>query len=382
MKILYLAADAVPAPKGASVRIRTTVQIMRELGHEVELFTPAPAAGSPGHDTVALAEEGFLERMMALRRAAEEWLRGRRANLVQFRGIWEGVPAVAWARRAGAAAVFEAHGFPSIELHYHYPGLSAQDRVLRKIIAEEQALLAAVERVVTPSATGARFLAMRGVGADRIDVVPNTADPGLFSPPPVPPPDGAPFRLVYVGTLSPWQGLSTLLEALERFRGGAGIELHVVGPAKSAWRDDVRGLARRLRVHHALHLSGSMEQADLAPVLRTAHACVAPLPADPRNVVQGCCPIKILEYMAAGRPILSTFIAPVEEILEHEKTAWLVEPGSPAALAEGIAWLRDHPKEREEMGARAREAALERWTPACFRERVRGALDRVAKGVV
>ena len=98
--------------------------------------------------------------------------------------------------------------------------------------------------------------------------------------------------------------------------------------------------------------------------------------------MQGCCPIKILEYMAAARPILSTFIAPVEEILEHEKTAWLVEPGSPAALADGIAWMRSHPKEREEMGSRAREVALSRWSPASFRSRVAGSLDRLAKRVL
>jgi glycosyltransferase involved in cell wall biosynthesis len=381
VKILYLAADAVPAPKGAAVRIRTTVRLMRELGHDVELFTPAGAAEGD-HDTVELEGDGFLERMMALRRAAEDWLRGRRADLVQFRGIWEGVPAVAWARRSGAAAALEAHGFPSVELHYHFSGLATEDRVLRKIIAEEQAVLGAVDRVVTPSATGARFLEMRGVKPDRIDIIPNAVDAELFSPGPVPPPDGAPLRLVYAGTLSPWQGLPTLLEAMERLRGGAGVELHVVGPAKSSWREGVRALARRLRVHHALHLSGSMDQADLVPVLRTAHACVAPLPGDPRNSVQGCCPIKILEYMAAARPILSTEIAPVLEILSHGKTAWLVEPGSPAALAEGIAWMRAHPTEREAMGARAREEARARWTPALFRDRLRLALDRLAKRVI
>jgi hypothetical protein len=66
-----------------------------------------------------------------------------------------------------------------------------------------------------------------------------------------------------------------------------------------------------------------MERPDLVPVLQTAHVCLAPLADDPRNVVQGCCPIKLLEYMAAGRPILSTRIPPVEELLEHGQTAHL-----------------------------------------------------------
>jgi glycosyltransferase involved in cell wall biosynthesis len=120
-----------------------------------------------------------------------------------------------------------------------------------------------------------------------------------------------------------------------------------------------------------------MDQADLVPVLRTAQVCVAPLPADPRNSLQGCCPIKILEYMAVGRPILSTFIAPVEEILSHPGTGWLVEAGSPAALAEGIEWMRAHPREREELGLRAREEAVSRWGLGPFRERLETALGRL-----
>ena len=93
MKILYLAPDPVPSPKGAAVRIRRTVETYRELGHDVELFTPA---------SVDLKEANFLERMMAYRRAAAEWLEGRKADLIQFRSIWEGIPAVARARRVGA----------------------------------------------------------------------------------------------------------------------------------------------------------------------------------------------------------------------------------------------------------------------------------------
>jgi glycosyltransferase involved in cell wall biosynthesis len=368
VKILYLAADPASAQKGAGVRIRATLAAFRSLGHDVDAFDPPPPA--PG--------ASFLDRAMTLRRAAADWMRGRRADLVQFRSIWEGVPAVEWAQRAGAAVVLEAHGFPSIELPYHYPGLLEHDGVLRKIIAEEQVVLAAAHRVVTPSRTGARFLTMRGVAADRVDVVPNAVDPDLFSPALVPPPDDRPLRLVYVGTLAPWQGLGTLLEALARFRGAAGVELHTVGPARSSWRAEVRGLARHLRVHHTLHVSGAVAQPDLVPILRTAHVCVAPLPADPRNALQGCCPIKLLEYMAAGRPVLATAIAPVEEIAEHEKTAWLVEAGSPAALAEGIAWMRDHAAEREALGVRAREAVLATWTPAHFVRRVAASLERAA----
>jgi glycosyltransferase involved in cell wall biosynthesis len=378
VRILYLASDPVPAPKGASVRIRTTIESLRAQGHEVALFTMASSAEPlEGHDTVKLPDGNFLSRMMIMRRAAALWLSARRADLVVFRGIWEGLPAIAWARRSRAKVVYEAHGFPSMELSYHYPALRSADGVLRKIVAEEQVALRASDRVVTPSATGARFLMMRGVDPARIDVIPNAVDVELFSPSGAPLDAAPPHRIVYVGTLSPWQGLAVLLEALARLGRRSSLELHVVGPAKSAWRRALRAQARRLRVHHALVLSDAMEQRDLVSVLRTAQVCVAPLLADPRNVVQGCCPIKLLEYMAAGRPILSTAIGPVEELVTHAVTAHRVSPGSAPALSDGIAWMLGHPAEREAMGARAREVASGRYTRAHLDRRLADLVARL-----
>jgi glycosyltransferase involved in cell wall biosynthesis len=241
-------------------------------------------------------------------------------------------------------------------------------------------VLEASDRVVVPSRTSAAFALRLGVPSTRISVIPNAVDVGRFAPGP-PPPDAPPFRLVYVGTLAPWQGLACLVEAIALLRGRGMVELHVVGPVKGTWGRALATLARRLRVHHAVRLSGPMAHADLAPVLRTAHACVAPLPADPRNALQGCCPLKLLEYMAAGRPILSTRVTPVEEIVEHGVTAHLVRPGSATALADGIAWMLEHPAEREALGARAREAALARWTPDAFRARMAALAEALRDGV-
>jgi glycosyltransferase involved in cell wall biosynthesis len=370
VKILYVTCDRHPSPKGASVRIGLTLDAFRAGGHEVEHFTPAEAEDSP-------ASGNFLERMMAFRSRTAHWLASRPADVVQFRGLWEGVAALDWARRTGARAIWEAHGFPSVELAYHHPRLRGNHRLLGKIVDEERALATGVDGLLVPSRTSALFVRRMGVDPARVAVVPNGVDVACFVPPAVPPPDAPPFRIVYQGTLSPWQGLETLLEALALLRGRGLVELHVVGPLKASWRRRLRSQARRLHVHHALHLSGPMEQRDLPPVLASAHLCVAPLAADPRNAMQGCCPIKVLEYMAAGRPILSTRLAPVEEILVDGDTALLVVPGSAAALADGIAWFLDHPGEREAMGLRARAAVESRFTTEAFRENLGAALARL-----
>jgi glycosyltransferase involved in cell wall biosynthesis len=372
LRILYLAPDPVTLRKGSAVRIAQTLTALRELGHEVESFTPEPPAEAEAR------EPNFLRRALAFREQAARWLSGRRGDLVQFRSPWEGLPALDWARRHGARAVYEAHGFPSIELPYHYPGLRTRFALLEKLAGDERMLLVGADRVLTPSRTGALHLRRLGVPAGRIGVVGNAVDTELFRPAPVAPPDVPPLRVVYTGTLAPWQGLSTLLEALALLRGSPPLELHVIGPARATWRHALRTQARVLRVHHALHLSAPMAQADLLPVLQTAHLCVAPLPDDARNAVQGCCPIKLLEYMAAGRPILATRVAPVEEILEHGRTAHLVRAGSAADLAAGLRFLAAHPAEREALGAAARERAVEAWQPARLRSGLQESLRAVA----
>lgn len=380
MKVLYLACDPAPMPKGSSVRIEATLRALQALGHEVQALTPAgPAApwSFLPHETAALPEGNHLTRMLAWRAAAEDWLSGRRADLVQFRGPWEGGPALAWAARSGAATVFEAHGFPSVELPAHYPALEDRPSLVDKLIAEEQAVLTKADLLLTHSRTGRRYLLSRGAHPERIAVVPNFVDLDLFTPPQTPPADATPLRVVYVGTLAPWQGLSVLLEAFSLLRGRIPAELHVIGPRKGPWHRELALLARRLRVRPLLKVSGAMARGDLAAALRTAHICVAPLPSDERNSGQGCCPLKVLEYMAAGRPILATSVAPLREILVHMDTAYLAKPGSPAALAEGLAWMAAHPAEREALGVKARERARACWTPEHFQDRLGAALSRL-----
>jgi glycosyltransferase involved in cell wall biosynthesis len=380
LRILYLAADVVPSPKGAAVRIERTVRTMTALGHDVRLLTSCAATGAGldgiAHETISLPQSNFLARMLAFRRATAAWLEKQSGDLVQCRTIWEGLAAVRWAQARGVPAVFEANGLPSIELPYHYPALFGAPALLEKLIAEEQKVMWAARLIVTPSRTGARYIHSRGVPPERVCVVPNAVDPQLFSPAPVSPSDGTPFRIVYQGTLAPWQGLATLLEALTRYRGKTDVELHVVGPSKSAWRQSLRRLARRCRVHHILHISGATSQQDLVPVLRTAHLCVAPMPADPRNVLQGCCPIKVLEYMAAARPVLATTIPPLLELLEHGRNAFLVRPGSPLDLGDGIEWMLAHPDERERLADCARRDVMARFTPECFMMRISEVLER------
>jgi glycosyltransferase involved in cell wall biosynthesis len=302
---------------------------------------------------------------LAFREAAQELLTREPPDLVWFRSPWEGVPAVREAWRRGIPAVYEAHGFPSVELPAHHPGLRTREKTLERLVAEENMLLQGSELLITPSRTGSLFLQRRGVPPGRIRVVPNAVRLERF-PEPAPPAAELPLRLAYLGTLAPWQGLGTLVEALAHLKGRLEVRLRVVGTRKGVWFRELRSLIRGLGVRGMLEVEGPLAPEQVPAFLAQSQVCLAPLPDDPRNSLQGCCPIKILEYMAAGRAVLATRVSPVEEILEHGRTGWLVRPGSPSALAEGLLTLAARPELVEALGRKARAEAEAGWAHPRF----------------
>jgi glycosyltransferase involved in cell wall biosynthesis len=377
-RVLYMAPDLVPFPKGSGTRIEATVRALAGHGAAVTLITPAPpphvgGARLPGvdHRLVELGGGPPLARFLAFRDGCAQVL-SEGWDVAWFRSPWEGIPAVL--SDSVRATVYECHGVPSIEMPSHDPTLRSDPVLLENLVAEENLVLMRASRVATPSQTGRTYLLSRGVRPERLDVVPNAVECG---PRLAVPARGERLRLLYVGTLAPWQGVAGLFEALAFLRGRLDLELTLVGTRKGVWMRALRARAEGLRVRSRIRLLGARSAAELLPLMGEADVCVAPLVDDPRNSVQGCCPIKILEYMAAGRPILSTRVRPVEEILRHGETAWLVEPSSPWALAGGVLWMAEHPAEAEALGARAREEARARWHPDGFRTRIGALLSRL-----
>ena len=71
-------------------------------------------------------------------------------------------------------------------------------------------------------------------------------------------------------------------------------------------------------------------------------------------------PTKLYEYMAMGKGIVASALGQIAEVLEHDRTAWLVTPGSPESLAAGLKTLIDDPAHCARLGAAARDTAVSR----------------------
>ncbi len=270
-------------------------------------------------------------------------------RIAQFRDPWSGIPLIHSLPRS-CPLVYEVNGLPSIELPTRYPRLP--DAVRRTLASLERRCLDRAAAVLTPSATTAGHLSGHyDVPPEKITVVPNGAD----IPSPQPPPADAPGSyLIYFGALQPWQGLPTLLRAFAQLPDLMSLRLVVAASGSYRPHKRLRALAAQLRIADRVLWIGPLEKTALSAWLQNAILSVAPLSASPRNLTQGCCPLKIIESMAAGTPVVASDLPVTRELVYHNLTALLVPPDRPAELALHIRHLVDRPALRQRLAEAAR----------------------------
>jgi glycosyltransferase involved in cell wall biosynthesis len=81
-------------------------------------------------------------------------------------------------------------------------------------------------------------------------------------------------------------------------------------------------------------------------------------------------PLALLEYMAAGLPVVVTDVAECRKIVECAGCGFVIPPGKPAEFAEAIAWLCKNPGQAERMGGRGREAVRKNYSLEAMFSRV------------
>jgi glycosyltransferase involved in cell wall biosynthesis len=287
-------------------------------------------------------------------------------RLAHFRDPWGGVPIVEPDERP-YAAVYEVNGLPSIELPFLYPAIPPT--VLAQIAELEQRCLDRADAVITPSELTAQRLRERGVEPERLHVIPNGAE--LPAAPAPPPPDPPARYLLYFGALQTWQGVDTALRAFARLRDLEDLELVVCSSVHHRRAKPYRKLAERLGVDDRVRWHFALPESELASWREHAAVSLAPLRDCSRNSLQGCSPLKILESMAAGVPVVASDLPPVRELMADGMQGRLVAADRPGELARAIRVLLDYPERMRAMGAAGRAHVAERFTWERSTERLR-----------
>lgn len=116
---------------------------------------------------------------------------------------------------------------------------------------------------------------------------------------------------------------------------------------------------------------------DVPRWIRAFDIAAMPFP-NTAHYAESMSPMKLFEYMALGAPILATELPSVQEVLRHDDNAWLVEPGSPLALASGLSHLLENRDVAERLGRKARDD-VSAYTWDVRAKKILTALERVPK---
>ncbi len=368
-RVLYTAFDIVPSPKGASTHILHNIRGLVNGQFDVHLFTPNDGL-LPPEDTVEAARvtrvsqdlsQNFLARAMHFGNAVHAHLTLHPGyDVVHYRNIWDGLAVAQNKKRLGYKTLFEVNGLPSIELKYHYPGIDPS--LLTKIKEQEIATLHLSDAVLCPSQVTRDYIASLGLDRKRVTVIPNGVSPSDFAPSPLPSREGRVPVLLYIGTLADWQGIDIVIRALPTILEQQAVRLHIVGRGRSRQRKLLLKQIRKLGVESNVIVQPAIPHHEVPALIAEADICLAPLGLNDRNVTQGACPIKVLEYMASSRPLIASNIPIVRELVREDVDALLFSPNDPEDLARQVLLLlRDYDLSKR-LADSATERALAKFT--------------------
>jgi glycosyltransferase involved in cell wall biosynthesis len=188
-----------------------------------------------------------------------------------------------------------------------------------------------------------------GLAEDNVFVVRNGVDTEKFIPVPPNPKlkNGKRFLVGYVGNMSTQEGLDILIEVALRLKntGRSDVQFTCVGGGPGL--AELRMLVETKNVGDMVAFTGRIPDAELLEILSTADVCVNPDKPCPMNSMSTM--IKIMEYMALGKPIVQ-FEGTEGRFSAQEASLYSDGADHVADFAEKIVWLLDHPEERMRMG--------------------------------
>jgi glycosyltransferase involved in cell wall biosynthesis len=382
VRILYLADVRFPIERANGIQTFETCWALAERGHDVTLLVRRDTM-SPARDPFAFYGRPVLPQLEirqvasvpGLARRASYLARvlaaasSRRADVIFTRDLGVASLILRAGRRWRAPLVYESHGYaPTVSRTL--PDLIGTARPpsaakLRRLYRREQLVWRRADGYITITALLAEELREYFGARAHVAVVPDGVRldaPCVYEPAPA---HRRPL-IVYAGHLYPWKGADVLIDAMTYL---PACDARIVGghPAESDL-ERLRERAVTLGLDHRIHFTGLVPPAAVRRELLDASVLV--LPNTDTGISQRyTSPLKLFEYLAAGRPVVASDLPAFREVVEHGRTAWLVAPGDATALAAGISRVIADPTLAQDL-ARAAFAAAQRYTWTARAERI------------
>ncbi|MFT3987323.1 glycosyltransferase [Aestuariivirga sp.] len=185
----------------------------------------------------------------------------------------------------------------------------------------------------------------------KINIVHCGLDRDFLGAPSTPvPPDG---QLVCIGRLSEQKGQLVLLEAAALLKA-KGLSFRIVLAGDGPMRGEIEKKIGQLGLQNHVSITGWLSNTEVRTQLQAARAMVLP------SFAEGL-PVVIMEAMALSRPVVSTYVAGIPELVVPGETGWLVPAGDATALADALQdVLKSDQAHLERLGTVARQRVAAR----------------------
>ena len=250
-----------------------------------------------------------------------------------------------------AKTIFEAHTVShrhTAEIHTLYNGYqaSATNEDLRRKMIVEGKIYSKIDGVVAITEHLKRQIMDDFNPKCRMVVVRDAANP-LEAPNTEDKLDG----IFYIGQLYPWKGVDILLKSMCSVNGGE--KLNIVGGLEyENDLDNLKRLAMLLKIEDKVNFIGNVPHSEVSEYIRKAKICVIPLPFS-QIAAYYTSPMKMFEYLAAGKAIVASNLPSLAEVLKDGYNALLCKPDDPVTLAKAVNKLLKDDKLRNKLSQNA-----------------------------
>jgi glycosyltransferase involved in cell wall biosynthesis len=358
LRIFYISHSTIPSRFANSVHVMKMCQALARIGHDVTLFVKEGL--SHGLDDFFYYGVSKSFKLVKISLPTLKWVKPL-SYLFKLRGIVRSgpVPDLFYTRYVYALliisdlrqpVIFEAHSLPQNWLERMILRNFMKRENCAALVLISEGLLREYRKIFADPPQQKIIVAHDGADVQPVAVSQSNPVSLRFGR----------FNVAYVGGLYNGRGIENILEMAKAL---GDCDFHIIGgsPAEVNLFKNREGLAGNVFFY------GYLDPFKLPAFYKDMDVLLAPYQ---RKVAVGhnrddtagwMSPLKIFEYMAAGKAIVASDLPAIREILTHNETALLVDPEDINAWVQAIVQLRDHSL-RERLGLRTKEVLIAKYT--------------------
>ncbi|HAI3876219.1 TPA: colanic acid biosynthesis glycosyltransferase WcaL [Escherichia coli] len=216
---------------------------------------------------------------------------------------------------------------------FHGIDISSRD-VLNHYTPEYQQLFRRGDLMLPISDLWAGRLQKMGCPREKIAVSRMGVDMTRFSPRPVKAP-ATPLEIISVARLTEKKGLHVAIEACRQLKvQGVAFRYRILGIGP--WERRLRTLIEQYQLEDVVEMPGFKPSHEVKAILDDADVFLLPSVTGADGDMEGI-PVALMEAMAVGIPVVSTLHSGIPELVEADKSGWLVPENDARALAQRLA---------------------------------------------